>query len=476
MMNFPQLTKLIAVVALTLPLAVNAEQQVKQPNVLFIAIDDLKPLIGAYGNQQIKTPNIDALANSGAVFSKAYSQYPVCGPSRMSLLTGTRPETNGIMNLKSKIRQVNPDVVTLPQLFKQHGYETAAVGKIFDPRNVESRETDDPQSWSIAYQAPKKSAKGKLHLAVEAIDSAEENFVDGDINKRAKQLLKQVVKNDKPFFLAVGYKKPHLPFVAPKKYFDWYDASSFELASFQQAPTASNASYILNNNGEFLSYYPTPEPGEKLKKYVNGAITETQQRELLQGYYASVSFIDSLIGDLLAELDASGKADNTIIVLWGDHGFHLGDHGLWGKHTTMEQANHVPLIIKVPGQKATIFNKPVGLLDIFPTLTDLANLPAPKILQGDSLSPVIYHKPVDFEAVAISQYKRKGAYGYSLRTERYRYTEWLSKNKKVVYKDLYDMEKDPGETENVIAQQDYQQISEQLAKLLREHSDGLKRL
>ncbi|WOH39437.1 sulfatase [Thalassotalea fonticola] len=475
-MKYSQLIKVLAISLSCISLTIFAAENNKQPNVLFIAVDDLKPLIGAYGNDKIITPNIDAIAAQGTLFSNAYSQWPVCGPSRMSLLTGLRPEVNGIMNLKDKIRNVNPDVVTLPQLFKQNGYETAAVGKIFDPRNVESRAKDDPVSWSIAYKAPTSFVKGKKKLAVEIIDAPEHKFVDGNINERGKALLQQMGKSDKPFFLALGYKRPHLPFSVPKTYFDLYERNTFSLAPFQQAPTNSKAKYILNNNGEMLTYKPTPKLGEKIKPYSKKGFTEEQQRELIHGYYAAVSFVDNLVGELIFELEKTGKADNTIIVLWGDHGFHLGDHGLWGKHTTMEQANHVPLIIKVPGKKASVYQQPVGLMDIFPTLTDLAAIKTPEGLQGDSLVSAINQQSDSKQPVAISQYKRVGAFGYSMRTEKYRYTEWLSKSKKVVYKDLYDMEKDPGETVNVIDDENYKEVVVELAALLRANGQGLKRL
>lgn len=476
MMKFSKIVKALAVTLACLPLALNAAEQVKQPNILFIAVDDLKPLAGAYGDKQVITPNIDAIANQGTMFANAYSQWPVCGPSRMSLLTGFRPETNGIMNLKDNIRDVNPDVVTLPQLFRQNGYETAAVGKIFDPRNVDSRQTDDPASWSIPYQQPTSTVKGKQKLAVESLEHPIEKFVDGNINARGIKLLKQMANKDKPFFLAIGYKRPHLPFTAPKQFFDLYNPADFTLEPFQQAPKNSNPKYILNDNNEMRTYKPTPKAGEKIKPYPKGAFSEAHQRELIHGYYAAVSFVDSLVGDLMAELEKTGEADNTIIVFWGDHGFHLGDHGMWGKHTTMEKANHVPLIIKLPGQKASVYNKPVGLMDIFPTLTELAKLKAPKGLQGDSLVPAINELPESKQPVAISQYKRGGAFGYSMRTENYRYTEWLSKHKKVVYRDLYDMTNDPGETVNVVDDAKYKDVAAKLAKLLRENSSGLKRL
>ena len=264
--------------------------------------------------------------------------------------------------------------------------------------------------------------------------------------------------------------------MAPKKYFDLYDRQSFELEAFKTAPLESNAEYIMNNNNELRSYRPSGVDGAEAGYYLEEGIIAEQQRELLHGYFAAVSFVDSLIAELLSELQASGKADNTIIVLWGDHGFHLGDHGLWGKHTTMEQANRVPLLILVPGKRGGSTNALVELMDLFPTLVELAGFEPPDGLQGESLVAVLNDESFDPGNVAISQYKRKGAYGYSMRTDRYRYTEWLTTDGKVVYRDLYDMENDPGETSNIGALPENQELMDSMAVLLRENKTGLKRL
>jgi arylsulfatase A-like enzyme len=447
-----------------------------RPNILFIAVDDLKPLTGRYGIENIRTPTLDRLADQSTVFTAAYTQYPVCGPSRASLLTGLRPESSGVLNLKTRLRDIHPDILTLPQFFKNNGYQTAASGKVFDPRNVDSRDDDDPASWSIPYQRPvnKADQRGKVNYAVRAIDAPADQFVDGDINNRGIELLRKMAADERPFFLAVGYKKPHLPFAVPSGYFDWYDRDAFQLEAWQQAPDGSDASFILMGNNELRSYVPGPEgePGE----YSADGITPTQQRELLQGYYAAVSFIDDLIAELLDELEKTGEADNTIIVLWGDHGFHLGDHGMWGKHTTMEQANRVPMMIHVPGEKGGYATTLVELLDLFPTLAELAGLEAPGNLQGKSLVPVIHDNETDLGDVAISMYRRKGAYGYSMRTPRYRYTEWINPDGKVVYRDLYDMQEDPAETRNIGKLPENRELMASMAATLRANSTGLKRL
>jgi len=448
-----------------------------RPNVLFIAVDDLKPLTGWYGSRSVRTPTLDALARQSVVFSRAYTQYPVCGPSRTSLLTGLRPESNGVIDLKTRMRDVNPDIVTLPQYFRQHGYQTAASGKVFDPRNVDSRAADDPASWSIPYEQPRGIADEDdgRRLAGRAIDAPAAQFVDGDINRRGIELLRRLAAGDQPFFLAVGYKKPHLPFDVPKAFYDLYRRDDFVLEPFQSAPAGSDASYILSDNNELRSYHPTPPTAQPVADFP-AVIPPGQQQELIHGYHAAVSFIDSLLAELLRELEATGKADSTIIVLWGDHGFHLGDHGMWGKHTTMEQANRVPLLVRVPGRRAGEVVTPVELLDLFPTLVELAGLPMPAGLQGRSIAGLTDAAAGGPGRVAISQYKRQGAYGYSMRTARHRYTEWVTADGKVVYRDLYDMEQDPGETVNLGARPGNDTLMADMAALLRRHATGLERL
>ena len=471
---------MLTAILLAIPLFApgGAAQGEVPPNILFIAVDDLKPLTGWYGSETVKTPAFDRLASQSTVFTAAYTQYPVCGPSRASLLTGLRPESSGIMDLKTRMRDIHPDILTLPQFFRNNGYHTAAVGKIFDPRNVDSRDDDDPASWTIPYKQSLPDADRKLedNFAVRSIDAPPGRFIDGAINARGIELMHKMAAKNEPFFLGVGYKKPHLPFAAPSRFFDLYDRESFGLEAWQTAPEGSDASYILMGNNEMRSYVPAPGPDGKVIEYSPEGMTEEQQRELIHGYHAAVSFIDYLLDELLQELEATGEADNTIIVLWGDHGFHLGDHGMWGKHTTMEQANRVPLMIHVPGEKGAYTSTLVELMDLFPTLAQLAGLEAPGNLQGKSLAPVLKDASFDFGDVAISQYKRKGAYGYSMRTDRYRYTEWIMDDGRVAYRDLYDMQEDPGETRNIGDLPENEELMDSLAALLRQNSKGMKRL
>jgi iduronate 2-sulfatase len=440
---------------------------VERPNVLFIAVDDLKPLLGCYGNEQVITPNIDKLSQEGTTFTKSYCQWPVCGGSRASLMTGLYPESTGIMDLKTKMRDVNPGLLTLPQYFSQNGYSTAGVGKIFDPRCVDNKDDLDKPSWSIPFT---KLEHGKLKdknnkRFADAIDCQDNELTDGHIAEKGLELLNKLAAKKKPFFLAVGFKKPHLPFISPKKYWDLYQRNDFKVHAFQEI--AANATkYNWHNSNEMRGYKEVPK-----------VFSEDFQREALHGYFASVSYIDAQVGLLMNRLKKLKLGKNTIIVFWGDHGFHLGDHGIWGKHTNLEQASIVPLIIKVPGKSQNVkVESTAGLIDIFPTLCEAARLPIPDVLQGKSLYPILSGKAKKVREGIVTTFKSKGALGYSLRTERYRYIEWISKTGAVVGRDLYDYEKDPHEKKNLAAQVEYKELVEKLAQLLRLESKSAKKL
>lgn len=464
----------VLLIALAAPVQ-GATNESARPNILFIAVDDLRPMGTAFGDTRAMTPNIDTLAAQSAVFQRAYVQYPVCGPSRSSMLTGLRPESSGVLDLKTRLRDIHPDIVTLPQFFKDQGYTTAAVGKIFDPRNVDSRQDDDPASWTIPFKnvSGKVDQKGTPNYAAIAIDARNEDFIDGQIHLRGKKLLQRLARGKQPFFLGVGYKKPHLPFTVPKRFYDLYDRDDLALEVFQEAPAGSDPRYILSGNNELKNYVPHPSSHDEPQSY-GDEIPASQQRELLHGYFAAVSFIDELVGDLLDELAAVGAADDTIIVLWGDHGFHLGDHGVWGKHTTMERAARHPMIVQAPGREGVIVTDIVEALDIYPTLLELAGFAVPDYLQGRSLAGLIEGGSGE-DSIAITMYRRLGAYGYSLRTDRYRYTEWVAPDGTVAYRDLYDMHDDPGERRNIAGDPAMADELEALAATLRDN-DGLLRL
>ncbi len=478
----------------------------ERPNILFIAVDDLKPMLNCYGQHQIHSPNIDRIAEMGAVFHQNYCQQAVCGPSRASLLTGLFPDHTGVWDLKTRMRDVNPDVLALPQYFRQNGYATAAFGKIYDPRCVGP--AYDSASWSIPYinnndfkmpegysepmfghyQDPETRKAGEALLkeaaeqglegyarvrygleqlkpVVEAADVPDNAYMDGVMTENAIKMMEEFASGDAPFFLAVGYKKPHLPFVAPTKYWDLYERDEINLAPFQEH-SKNGPEIAYHNSGELRSYTGF--------EFVNGIIPEDQQREIIHGYYAAVSYIDALIGNVLDRLEALGLSDNTIIVLWGDHGWHLGDHALWCKHSNFEQATRAPMIIASPGTQGRLNVKsPTDFIDIFPTLCELAGLEIPEQLDGVSLVPILKGETGKVKEFSMSQYPRgRDIMGYSLRTERYRYTEWINDSyrsydpydkDKVVARELYDYEADTFETVNFIDDPAYADVQAALS-------------
>lgn len=448
-----------------------------KPNVLFIAIDDLKPALGCYGDAKAITPNIDRLAARATVFTNAHCQWPVCGPSRASLMTSLRPEANGVTNLKTSMRAKDAEVLTLPQHFRNNGYATAGAGKIYDPRCVDDRKTADAASWSIPFMLPKSPAKqnGDKRFA-DSPDVEDSELIDGAIADDGLKLLRRLSQSDKPFFLAVGFKKPHLPFVAPRKYWDLYKRDQFRLAS-HSGGIVDATGYTIHDSTEFRGYDGVPKSGEFSKQL---------QLEAIHGYYACTSYIDTQVGRLIDELNSSGLAENTTIVLWGDHGFHLGDHGMWGKHSTLEQATRVPLLICPPKKNdsgsatQTTMKKtsaPVEFTDIFPTLCQLSGLEIPSQIAGRSLFPLMDGTSPRVRGGALTVFKSKGSIGYSYRTQRYRYTEWISnKSNKIAATELYDYENDPLETKNVVEDPDYADVPIRLAKQMRAEGLGCERL
>jgi arylsulfatase A-like enzyme len=445
----------------------------ERPNVLFIAVDDLKPLLSCYGETLVHSPEIDRLAARGTVFTHAYCQWPVCGPTRASLMTSLRPEANGVMDLKTDVRAKNPSVVTLPQHFKAHGYTTAGVGKIYDPRCVDNKKDCDAPSWSLPFVTPRvahdagatEQGDGEPVAAAAKGDDAEQ--MDGQIARQGVKLLQQLAQSKQPFFVAVGFKKPHLPFIAPQRYWDLYDRSQVPLAAYTGG-IQNDAGYATHDSPEFRTYGGIPEAGP---------IPEAMQREVIHGYLACISFIDAQIGLLLAELERLKLTENTIIVLWGDHGFHLGDHGMWGKHSTLEQAARVPLIIVPPGGSPVHSTPaPVECTDIFPTLCEFSGLSVPPGIAGRSVLPLMTGTATSIRPGALTVFKNRGALAYSFRTERYRYTEWINPRHQVVARDLFDYEADPSETRNLAEEAEHQETRSSLAKQLRDVAVGCDRL
>ena len=450
--------------------------ETKRPNVLFIAVDDLRPEVNASGSNVIKTPNLDRIAARGTTFDRAYCQQAVCSPSRSSLMTGRRPDATRVWDLETHFRTALQDAVTVAQYFKNHGYHSMSMGKIFHGG------FDDPQSWSVPSQYPKSpqyaseaalkmqndpantDKKGRARgPAVEDADVPDDTYADGKIARLAVKTLGELKQSTKPFFLAVGMLKPHLPFVAPKKYWDLYDPAKIYVPAFQKLP-AGAPGFVGHTNGELKSYADIPN---------NGAIDDALARRLRHGYYAAISYMDAQVGLVLDALEKEGLADNTVIVLWGDHGWQLGEHGLWHKHTNFEVSARSPLIISAPGQKA-VGRKSLSLaefIDIYPTLADLCGLPKPKDVEGVSLKPVLDDAAASVRPVAISQYPRsdggKSLMGYSIRDDRWRLTLWRDRKDNSIHAtELYDEVGDPHETVNVATKPELAEVIARLTKFL----------
>jgi len=480
------MNKLITSISIAAQLGLSATHlhaQEKKMNVLFIAVDDLKPVTGAYGDKLAKTPGMDRLAKEGVIFRKAYCQQAISGATRASLMTGMYPDKSRVWDLITDFRQVNPNAVSLPQYFKLNGYETAGMGKIYHMGSTGPGH--DAPSWSIPYSDAKSATYALTYTpnekgrgaALECADVPDNTYHDGRLTEMAIELLGNLSKKDKPFFLAVGFLKPHLPFVAPKKYWDLYDRNDFKIAPFQkQAVNSPDIAYHIS--GELKNYSDIPEFNSYSEKELDHLSAE-KQKELIHGYYAAMSYTDAQIMMLLNELDKLGIRNNTIIVLWGDHGWHLGDHGLWNKHTNFEEATHALMMMSVPGRKAGIKAETTSeFVDIFPTLCDLVKIPKPKYLDGISLVPALKNPSAEIREYALSQYPRgKDKMGYSIRTKQFRYTVWFGKNwktnmpfdeKAVIAREMYDYDKDPLETENISDKPEYQKEKLRMEKLFKE--------
>lgn len=417
----------------------------EKPNILFIAVDDLRPTLGCYGDELAVTPNMDRLAAKGVQFNRAYCQVAVCNPSRASLMTGLRPDTLGVWTLPIHFREAKPDAVTLPQWLRKSGYTAVSHGKIYH------NPTPDPQSWSepirdlpkLPYYYPdgtkelvrktqqqlpqndwrKNNLRGPSTAAPDLPDS---DVLDGARTDMCIEDLKRLGNSSQPFFLAMGYIRPHLSFVAPKKYWDMYAPDELPVLSGQELPKDSPP-YAMHNNSELSHYVDLiniPKPWDK------DTLPEPKMRQLIHGYYACVSYVDAQIGRLLQTLDEEGLRENTIVVLWSDHGWKLGESRGWGKMTNYEIDARVPLIISAPGIKTAgqTSDSLVELLDLYPTLCEMSGVEIPEFAEGKSLVPILRDTSANVHQAAVSQYYRKHEgqqyMGYSLRTDKYRYIEW----------------------------------------------------
>lgn len=444
----------------------------KRPlNVLFFAVDDLRPQLGCYGDRFARTPNIDSIAAHGITFRRAYCQQAVCGPSRASLLTGLRPDTIGVYDLATPFRKAVPDAVTLPQLFSNSGYHTENIGKIFHGSEVML----DHGSWSVPERLHMVTKRDQYVLeanktsrdewaktaSVEMADVADDAYIDGRIANDAVETLGRL--KDRPFFLGVGFNKPHLPFAAPKRYWDMFDRAELPLASNPSRPRGVPGA-AFTAYSEYRSYADVPD---------TGPIPEAKQREAIHGYYAAAAYTDANVGKVLAALRRHRLDSNTIVILWGDHGWHLGELDYWGKTTNFEICTRAPLILSAPGQKktGTSTDALVEFVDIYPSLAGLCGLRPPGNLEGHSFVPLRNEPERRWKKAVFSQYPRVAGkerlMGYSMRTQRYRYTEWQRPDRSAAAVELYDHETDSMETTNVAASPENARVTAQLAALLR---------
>ncbi|MDX9982132.1 MAG: sulfatase [Lentisphaeria bacterium] len=455
-----------------------------RPNVLFIAVDDLRPELNCYGRTHIVSPNLDALAATGLMFTHAYCQQAVCSPSRTSLLTGLRPDSTRVYDLETHFRKNVPEVTTLPEHFKNQGYFVTGIGKLFHGG------LNDEQSWSEPYlridggkgyveednlafvrqrqeairQAPAagRSRMRAYSFPFEAGDVPDNAYNDGRMTEIAETTLERLTGQDQPFFFAVGYLKPHLPFNCPKRFWDLYDPASISMADNPFAPEGAPP-IALHTSGELRAYREVP-PG-------SAPIPDDLARKLIHGYYACVSYTDHNIGRLLKKLAELGRDRDTLVVVWGDHGWHLGDHGLWCKHTNFETATRVPMFLRVPGAASagTPCHALTEFVDIYPTLCELAGLPLPPHLEGTSFAPLVENPQRPWKRAAFSQYPRGGdVMGYSMRTERHRYTEWIRRSGTTEAIELYDHETDPQENTNLAVRPEHAELVARLGTLLHE--------
>ena len=460
-------------------------------NVLFIAIDDLRPQLGGYGHPDIHSPNIDALGQSGTVFNRAYCQQAVCNPSRASLMTGLRPDSGRVWDLPTHFRDMNPDVVTVSQHFKNNGHHSEGMGKIY---HTGHGNRDDPHSWSVPHRVPRggsyaleeslairvrnrKASKERSERgeragisngpAAEMADVGDSDYRDGMTTDLALEALNRL--KDEPFFLAVGLSKPHLPFCAPKRYWDLYDPEKLTLPENDQLPE-DVPGYAATNWGELRKYDAMP---------ARGPLTEEQARHLIHGYYACLSYIDVLVGKLVDRVKALGLWEKTVICLWGDHGWKLGEHGLWCKHTNFELDTRAPLITRVPGQETVgrSTDALVELVDVYPSLAEAAGLDLPEHLEGTSYVPLLNDPEREWKSAVFSQYPRNGKriMGYSMKTDRYRYTEWVRRETgEVEARELYDHKNDPGENLNLAGKAEQQAVVMRLAGMMEKGWEGVR--
>ncbi|MFK8055200.1 MAG: sulfatase [Saprospiraceae bacterium] len=502
---------LLAISAVTILSCTSAEIPKAKPNILFISVDDLRPTLGAYDDPIAVTPNIDMLASEGMTFRRTFTQVAVCAPSRASLMTGVRPDSTRVWHLGNKFREINPAAVTMPQYFSRFGYHTVNLGKIFHNYMPDSISWDEPDLRPARYlrpdwlkrdgetfyisekvsasQAVKRDSLLKLRPvryadgwntgpAWEAAEVHDTMYYDGSQNELAKKTLTRLAKSDQPFYMGLGFFRPHLPFTVPKKYWDLYDPAEIPLAANPNVPdnfpgSTMNSMYELRHYDGF-NHIGHPESFFRMN--------EDTSRILKHGYYASVSYVDALLGNLIAHMKEIGIYENTIIILWGDHGWKLGDHNSWGKMTNYNIDLAVPMIIRYPNQEnrgAQTFEL-TELIDMFPSLCELAEIEVPDYMQGTSFVPLLDDPNRAWKKAAFSQFHRRPRHtadgnrymGYSINTKEHHYIEWYGWSPKTGTRgkfksaELFDSVNDPTETVNLAGDEKMTALIENLSSQL----------
>jgi arylsulfatase A-like enzyme len=441
------------------------ENSMITPNVLFIAVDDLRPELNCFGASHIQSPHIDQLAAEGMIFTEAHCNIPVCGASRASVLTGARPTRFRYLDYRTRAEDENPGVLSLPKHFKNNGYFTISNGKIFHHRN------DLADSWNEIWApspslapgdfltpdnaalANREGLRGPTYESADVQDSA---YRDGKIALKTIRDLRRLKDMDQPFFLACGFMKPHLPFNAPSRYWNLYDRSSIKLPENMTA--AENAPAVAQHNSEELrKYWDIPR---------EGPVSDSLARTLIHGYYACVSYVDQMIGMVLNELKALDLEKNTIVILWGDHGYNLMEHGLWNKHSNYRTSLRSVLMLKVPGKThGAASDAMVEFVDIYPTLCDLADLDLPGHLEGESLVPLVYDPNGEWKKYVISKWFD----GLTIKTGDYAYTEWSKSDTAVYARMLFDHQNDKAENINISENQEAKAIIDELSLIMKEN-------
>lgn len=440
----------------------SSEKSKAKPNILFIIVDDLRPELACFG-QKIHTPNIDKLAKSGVLFERAYCNVPVCGASRASLFTGTRPTRNRFLRYDTSAEKDNPYATTLPEFLKNNGYYTIARSKVFGFPN------DSEKSWNELwspidtaffwrdYVLPENRKLDSIRgfklgsYPYECADVADTSYFDGKTINRAIADLQKLKNKNQPFFLAVGIRKPHLPFNSPKKYWDLYKRNQFKLPANNKVGETTIPENAFHNSAELRQYYGVPE---------KGPVSDSMAITLLHGYYASVSYADNLVGKLLDELDNLKLRDNTIVVFLGDNGWNLGEHGLWNKHCNFNTSLHTPLIVSATkSQKGQITKAITEYIDIYPTICEMVNLPAPEYLEGKSFLSVLHNPESQVKNYAVCKWLN----GTTLIYDNYFYTEWRNAADSVVKKMLFDHSVDPNENENIASDPKNKELAKSLS-------------